>query len=74
MRLLAIINNIEFYHLIGILQGMFLITNQSNFFLVLKDSGVSLWGQISRLPEQLLALRLDCSTAALTTHQKVLPI
>ena len=72
-----------------------------NFFLVWRDPGVSLWGQISRLPGQpkqffffglegfwgqpqgpnfpspwatMLASRLDCSTAALTNPQKVLPV
>ena len=44
------------------------------FFLVWKDSWVSLKGRISRLPEQPLTSRLDYSTAALTTPQKVLPI
>ena len=40
-----------------------------------RDPGVSLKGRISPLPEAtMLALRLDCSTAALTTPQKVLSI
>ena len=47
----------------------------SNAFFIWRDSGVSLKGQISRLPKAtMMALRLDCSTAALTTPQKVLPI
>ena len=42
-------------------------------FLVWRDTGVILKGRISRLPT-MLALRLDCSTGALTAPQKVSPM
>ena len=44
-------------------------------FLVRRDSGVSLkGGNIPSTWATMLALHLDCSTAALTAHQKVLSI
>ena len=45
----------------------------STFFLVSRDSGVSLEGPIFPSPwAATLALRLDCSTASLTTPERVL--
>ena len=54
----------------------FLVYNIHVFFLVWRDSGVSLNGQISRLPEQpcWLCVLITLHTATLTPPQKVLTI
>ena len=53
--------------------AIYSLTIYKYFFLVWRDSGVSFMSRISRLPEHQVVLRLDCSTAALTTPQKVYP-